>query len=107
MVVISGVRIGGPWPNFEESVLLHPSCEQLVGLRRWLLRRSHCAVGNLPSSKPTMRVPPPEPYRHRSASSYTSEFLQKGAEVAVAIRSGVQLAETVLPYLRPLLLAAV
>ena len=54
-----------------------------------------------------MRVPAPEPYRYRSASSYTIEFLQKGAELAVAVRSGVQLAETVLPYLRPLLLAAV
>ena len=45
-------------------------------------------------------------YRHRSASSYASEFLQKGTEVAVAIKSGVQLAESVLPYLRPLILAA-
>ena len=54
-----------------------------------------------------MRIAPPEPYRQRSASSYTSEFLQKGTEVAVAIKSGVQLAETVLPYLRPLILAAV
>ena len=54
-----------------------------------------------------MRIPAPEPYRYRSASSYTTEFLQKGTQLAVAVRSGVQLAETVLPYLRPLLLAAV
>ena len=53
-----------------------------------------------------MRVPAPEPYRYRSASSYASEFLQKGTELAVAVRSSVQLAETVLPYLRPLLQAA-
>ena len=53
-----------------------------------------------------MRIAHPEPYRYRFASSYASDFLQKGTEVAVAVKSGVELAERILPYLRPLILAA-
>jgi len=40
----------------------------------------------------------------RSAASYATEWLETGTKAAVAIKSGVQLAEVILPYLTPLIL---
>ena len=48
----------------------------------------------------------PEPHRHRPARSHFSEILDKGSEIVGAVTAGVKLAEVVLPYLRPLVLAA-
>jgi hypothetical protein len=45
-----------------------------------------------------------EPPR-RTFASYTQEFLETGAKAAVAVKSGIELAETILPYLTPLVLA--
>ena len=53
-----------------------------------------------------MHVPAPTNYNRRDFGSYATEFLEKGAKLAVAVKSGVQLAETVLPYIRPLVFAA-
>jgi len=53
-----------------------------------------------------MRVPTPTNYHRRDFGSYATEFLEKGTQLAVAVKSGVQLAETILPYVRPLILAA-
>ena len=53
-----------------------------------------------------MRVPAPTNYNTRDFGSYATEFLEKGTQLAVAVKSGVQLAETVLPYIRPSVLAA-
>ena len=41
----------------------------------------------------------------RSASSYATEFLEKGPEFAVAMKSSIELAQTILPYVEPLILA--
>ena len=53
-----------------------------------------------------MRVPTPTNYHRRDFGSYSTEFLENGTQLAVAVKSGVQLAETILPYVRPLILAA-
>ena len=53
-----------------------------------------------------MRVPTPTNYHRRDFDSYATDFLEKGTQLAVAVKSGVQLAETILPYIRPLVLAA-
>ena len=48
----------------------------------------------------------PAEYRHRPASSNFSEYLQRGTQVMGAIQAGVKLGQVVLPYLRPLVIAA-
>ena len=53
-----------------------------------------------------MRVSAPTNYHRRDFGSYATEFLEKGNKLATAIKSGVELAEVVLPYVRPLVLAA-
>ena len=53
-----------------------------------------------------MRVSAPTNYHRRDFGSYATEFLEKGTQLATAIKSGVELAEVVLPYVRPLVLAA-
>ena len=53
-----------------------------------------------------MRVPTPTNYHRRDFGSYATEFLEKGTKLATAIKSGVELAEVILPYVRPLVLAA-
>jgi hypothetical protein len=53
-----------------------------------------------------MRVPEPTNLHRRDVGSYATEFLQKGTQIAVAVKSGVELAQTILPYIRPLILAA-
>ena len=40
----------------------------------------------------------------RSVAAQASEWLETGAKAAAAIKTGVQLAEVVLPYLTPLIL---
>jgi len=53
-----------------------------------------------------MRVSKPTNYHRRDFGSYGAEFLEKGTQLAVAVKSGVELAQTILPYVRPLVLAA-
>ena len=54
-----------------------------------------------------MRVPAPTNYHRRDFGSYATEFLEKGTQLATAIKSGVELAEVIFPYVRgPLVLAA-
>ena len=45
---------------------------------------------------------PPSP----GEMSYATVFLETGTKVAVAAKSGIELAQTVLPYIEPLLLTA-
>ena len=45
-------------------------------------------------------------WRSSNVSSNFSEYLQIGTEVIGAIQAGVKLGEVVLPYLRPLIVAA-
>jgi len=40
----------------------------------------------------------------RSVAAHASEWLETGAKAAAAIKTGVQLAEVILPYLTPLIL---
>ena len=42
----------------------------------------------------------------RNVASYATEFLETGTKVAVAVKSGIELAQTILPYIEPLLLTA-
>ena len=60
-----------------------------------------------------MRVSRPTNNHRREFGSYATEFLEKGAQIATAIKSGVEIGRTgvemarvVLPYIRPLVLAA-
>jgi len=50
-----------------------------------------------------VRAPPAKP--SRSVSSCATEFLEKGTKFAVAMKSGIDLAQTILPYVKPLILA--
>ena len=60
-----------------------------------------------------MRVPRPTNYNRRQFGSYFTEFLEKGTQIVGAVKAGVEIgragaeiASTVLPYIRPLVLAA-
>ena len=60
-----------------------------------------------------MRLQSPPDNRRGQFSSYWTEFLEKGPQIAGAVKAGIDMArigvslgETVLPYIRPLVLAA-
>ena len=60
-----------------------------------------------------MRLQTNSDYRGRPFGSYWTEFLEKGPQIARAVKAGIDMArvgvslgETVLPYIRPLVLAA-
>ena len=60
-----------------------------------------------------MRVPRPTNDPRREFGSYFTEFMEKGAQIAGAVKAGVEIGRTgveigraVLPYIRPLVLAA-
>ena len=60
-----------------------------------------------------MRVPRPSNDHRREFGSYFTEFLEKGTQIAGAVkagveigRTGVEIARVVMPYVRPLVLAA-
>ena len=60
-----------------------------------------------------MRVPRPTNDHRRQFGSYFVEFLEKGTQIVGAVkagveigRAGIELAEAVMPYVRPLVLAA-
>ena len=60
-----------------------------------------------------MRLPNPTDNRRSQFGSYWTEFLEKGPQVIGAVKAGIEigrvgvsLAETALPYIRPLVLAA-
>ena len=60
-----------------------------------------------------MRVSSPTNYNRREFGSYFTEFLEKGPQIVGAVKAGIEigrvgvnLAETALPYIRPLVLAA-
>ena len=47
----------------------------------------------------------PEDTKPNKYASYAKEFLETGTAVAGAVKTGIQLAETIMPYLTPLILA--
>ena len=60
-----------------------------------------------------MRLSHPTNNRRREFGSYWTEFLEKGPQIVGAVKAGIEigrvgvsLAESVLPYVRPLVLAA-
>ena len=99
-----GIGHGSTGPDREEGSLLCQTRKWPVGRWRWVYGRADHPC-NLARSK-DMRVPTPTNYHRRDFGSYATEFLEKGTQLAVAVKSGVQLAETILPYIRPLVLAA-
>ena len=55
-------------------------------------------------AKPLVRKEMRPKATKRSAAAHASEWLKTGAKAAAAIKTGVQLAEVILPYLTPLIL---
>ena len=53
-----------------------------------------------------MRVSAEPPQSRRGVAQRIPEYLQTASQVIGAVQAGVKLGQTVLPYLRPLVLAA-